>query len=270
MTGPYSHGENPVALFREKLDCLAADDCLGAVVVRINTPGGGVTASDIMWHDLTAFKTRTHRPVVACLMDTATGGGYYLATAADYIMAHPTSITGGMGVILNTYNMQDFMAQINIVNVPVKAGANTDLGSPGHKMNDEGRKLLQEIADEYHARFQQIVTQARPQHDPQRREDFDGRVFTAQQAQQRGLVDATGYLDDAVETARQMAGGRPVEVVLLHRCSDRAFNPYAITPNIPIQTALIPPGIPGLDRTRLPTFLYIWESEPAIERISGR
>lgn len=270
MVGPFSDGENPVALFREKLDCLAADTCLAAVVVRINTPGGGVTATDIMWHDLTSFKARTHRPVVACLMDVAAGGGYYLATAADHIMAHPTAITGGIGVILNTYNMHDMMTQIKIVSEPVKAGVNTDLGSPASKLNDDGRKLLQEIADEYHARFERIVNEARPQHDPHRREDFDGRVFTAQQAQQRGLIDSTGYLDDAVETARQMAGGGPVQLVLLHRCADQAFNPYAITPNIPIQTSVFSAGIPGLDRTRLPTFLYIWQSEPSIERMSGR
>jgi len=270
MAGLYSHGENPVALFREKLDCIERDCRISAVVLRINSPGGGVTASDIMWHDLTAFKSRTHRPVVACLMDCGTGGSYYLATAADYIMAHPTAITGGMGVILNTYNLQDLMAQFNILGVPVKSGENTDLGTPVKRMSDQQRQILQQMADEYHARFQRIVQQARPQHPASATDDFDGRVFTAQQAQEKGLVDGIGYLDDAIESARQMSGGGPIEVVLLHRLLDKAHNPYAITPNVPIQNSIIPTSLPGLDRTRLPTFLYVWQPEPTVERASGR
>ncbi len=91
MTGPASAGENPVSLFRERLDAAAADPCTRAVVVRINSPGGGVTASDIMRHDLEQFKNNTRFPVVACLMDIGAGGGYYVATAADQIVAHPTT-----------------------------------------------------------------------------------------------------------------------------------------------------------------------------------
>lgn len=89
-TGMGSWGENPVALFRERLDAVAKDGRIQAIVVRINTPGGSVTASDIMWRDLNRFKEKTKLPVVACLMDVGAGGGYYLATAADQIVAHPT------------------------------------------------------------------------------------------------------------------------------------------------------------------------------------
>ena len=90
-TGLGSWGENPVSVFRERLDAIECDPHVCAVVIRINTPGGSVTATDIMWRDLTAFKKRTCVPVVACLMDVAAGGGYYLATAADSIVAHPTT-----------------------------------------------------------------------------------------------------------------------------------------------------------------------------------
>src|SRR4051794_39264383 len=107
FSGLSSAGEIPVSLFRERLDAVACDQCVRAVVVRINSPGGGVTASDIMWHDLSAFRERTGLPVVACLMDVGAGGAYYLATAADQIVAHPTSVNGGIGVILNVYNLQD-------------------------------------------------------------------------------------------------------------------------------------------------------------------
>src|SRR5262249_47298482 len=100
LTGPYSTGENPVDLFREKLDRAAADPCVCALVVRINSPGGAVTAADVMWRDLRQFHLKTRRPVVACLMDLGCGGAYYLATAADVIVAHPTTITGGIGVLI--------------------------------------------------------------------------------------------------------------------------------------------------------------------------
>ncbi|HVW37573.1 MAG TPA: S49 family peptidase [Pirellulales bacterium] len=270
MTGFCSAGENPVSLFRERLDAAAADPCVRAVVVRINSPGGGVTATDMMWHDLEAFKARTGRPVVACLLDVATGGAYYLATAADQIVAHPTTVTGGIGVIINLYNLQDAMAQFNVVANPVKSGVNVDLGSPIRAQEPEERELLQTISDQFHARFKQIVEQARPAHDPSRMEDFDGRIFTASQAHERKLIDSIGYLDDAIELARRMSNCPQAQVALYHRPNDPARTPYAVTPNVPLQQTLIPLSIPGFDRSRLPTFLYLWQPDPTLEKQGGR
>jgi protease-4 len=265
MVGLFSAGENPVAIFREKLDQVRADPCVRAVVVRINSRGGGVTATDIMWRDLRAFKEQTGLPVVACLMDAATGGGYYLATAADQIVAHPTTITGGIGVIFNLYNLQDAMAQQNILATPVKAGPLIDLGTPIAPPSEPGRQILQQIADDLHARFCDIVRQARPQVDPGRRELFDGRILTAPQALGAHLVDTIGYLDDAVAIARQLGGAPAAQVVMLHRCNDRARTPYAIMPNEPYREHLLPVSIPGYDRSKLPTFLYLWQADPTIE-----
>jgi protease-4 len=270
MTGLGSRGENPVELFREKLDWIANDARVGAVVLRINSPGGGVAASDMMWHDLNGFKQRRCVPVIACLMDLGTGGAYYLATGADHIVAHPTTVTGGMGVILNLYNLQDMMAQFNVIATPIRSGEHVDMGSPVRAMNEESRKILQEMADEFHNRFKQVVQQRRPGHDPQRAEDFDGRIFTAQQALQRGLIDQIGYLDDAIAAAKAMARLEGARVVLYHRNSDRARNIYAMTPNVPLQSALLPLSVPGLDRSKLPTFLYLWQADPTLEKLGGR
>jgi len=270
MTGLYSLGENPVALFRERLEAAARDPSVRAIVLRINSPGGGVTASDIMWQDLHRFKARARVPVVACFMDVGAGGAYYLAMAADVVMAHPTTVVGGVGVILNLYNLQDAMAQFNVIGIPIKAGENIDIGTPIVPPTPEQQQLLQDMAGEFHARFQQIVAESRTRHDPARVEDLDGRVFTAQQALERGLIDRVGYLDDAVETARQMAGLARAQVVLLHRPDDRARTPYAITPNVPLQSGLFPISVPGFDRARLPTFLYLWQPEPTLEKMGGR
>lgn len=270
LVGFSSLGENPVNLLREKLDAAACDVCIKAVVLRINSPGGAVTASDIMWREVQLFKARTNRPVVACMMDIGTGGAYYLASASDQIVAHPTSVVGGIGVILNLYNLQDTMEQFNVVGVPIRAGTNIDLGSPVKPLTEEAKGLLQTMANEYHARFKWVVSEARPALKEAAAEVFDGRVYTASQAQQRGLIDRVGYLDDAIQAAEELAGLSPSRVVLLHRKGDAARTPYAITPNTPIQGSLLPLSIPGLDRSKLPTFLYMWQADPSTERLSGR
>ena len=269
MTGLYSAGENPVSLFRERLDAAAADPRVRAVVVRINSPGGGVTATDIMWHDLQTFKARKGCPVVACLLDVATGGGYYVATAADQIVAHPTTVTGGFGVILNLYNLTDAMAQFNILGTPVKSGRNVDLGSPINALEPDQRQILQQMTDQFHERFKQVVQQTRPGRNV-REDDFDGRIFTAFQARERNLIDSIGYLDDALELAGRLSGCPQTQVVLYHRPNDPARTPYAVTPNVPLQQTMIPLSMPGLDRSRLPTFLYAWQPDPTLEKQGGR
>ncbi len=269
-TGLGSWGENPVSAFRERLDAIECDHRVRAVVVRINSPGGSVTATDIMWRDLMAFKQRTCLPVVACMMDVSAGGGYYLATATDSIVAHPTSVTGGIGCILNVYNLEDLMAQFNILGVPIKSGANIDLGSPIKVLTDEKRKLLQDMADEFHARFRDVVLQRRPNVDSKLETTFDGRIFTASKAKELNLVDHIGYLDNAVATARSMAGVPCANVVFYHRREDQALSQYSITPNVPLQKDIIPINVPGLDRSKLPCFLYLWQMEPSSEAVMGK
>ncbi|MDB5384437.1 MAG: signal peptide peptidase SppA, type [Planctomycetaceae bacterium] len=269
-TGLGARAENPVALFREQLDTIAADHRVAAVIVRIHSPGGSVTASDIMWRDLRAFRERTRRPVVACLMDVAAGGAYYVASASDVIVAHPTSVVGGIGCVLNVYNLQDLMATFNIVNVAIKSGNKIDLGSPVKALDEENRQLLQDMANEFHRRFREIVVQARPAVNAQDPTVFDGRVFSASRAQQLNLIDKVGYFDDAVETARQLGGAPKAQLVFLRREGDEPMSNYSITPNVPLQDKIIPLNIPGLDRTRLPCFLYMWMVEPSAEKLFGQ
>jgi protease-4 len=152
-----------------------------------------------------------------------------------------------------------------------------DMGSPvraptpeAMEQAEEARELLKRMAADFHDRFQGIVRRARPQIDPNRPEIFDGRVFTAQHAMELGLIDSVGYVDDAIAMARQMGGVPAARVVLLHRCLDRARTPYGITPNSPTQTSIFPLSIPGIERSKLPTFLYLWQPEPTMERLGGR
>ena len=270
LVGPMSAGENPVDLFRSRLDAAAADPKVCAVVVRINSPGGGVTATDIMWRELQSFRAKTNLPVVACIMDLGCGGAYYLATASDLIVAHPTSITGGIGVILNLYNLQDTLNLFSIVSQSVKSGKNIDMGSVLDALPDETRVMLQKMSDDFHTRFQDIVKKARPKVVLDKGNTFDGRIFTAPQALERKLIDRIGYMDDALELARTLAKQPDARAVLFHRCRDEARTPYAITANFPLQASIFPFSVPGIDRSRLPTFLYMWQADPTLQRYSGK
>lgn len=269
MRGYESLGENPVTLFREKLTTAGNDPAVQAVVVRISSPGGGVTASDIMRRDLATFKARESIPVIACLVDVGTGGGYYVATAADAILAHPTSIVGGIGVILNLYNLQDTLGQFNVLPLSVKAGDKIDMGSSIRAMEPEEREILERIARDFHDRFKQQVIRSRPG-SAAHSDIFDGRVFTAREAQTRQLIDSIGYLEDAINVARQTAGlPKTFGVVMYRRCNDRAMTMYDVTPNVPLQNSLLPLNIPGLDRSSLPRFLYLWQPDPSFVTTQG-
>ena len=270
MTGLGSMGENPIALFREKLDRIAKDDRVRAVILRINSPGGGVTASDIMRRDLVRFRQQTELPVVACVMDTGAGGAYYVATACDAIVAHPTSVIGGVGVILNLYNIEDTMAQFNILSNPIRSGPQIDAGSPTRSLREEEEAMLQEIADSFHLRFQSAIQDARGDYVGDPASDFNGTVFTAAKALEKGLIDQIGYLEDAASLATAYAGcDSPIELLLYRRENDRARSPYDVTPNTPLQNSILPFNLPGLDRTQMPTFLYLWQIEPTLEKSGG-
>ncbi|MFW6168858.1 MAG: S49 family peptidase [Planctomycetota bacterium] len=269
MRGYESMGENPVALFREKLNRAERDPGIRAVVIRINSPGGGVTASDIMRRDLVAFQTHCDIPVIACLMDVGTGGAYYLATAADSIIAHPTSIVGGIGVIMNLYNLQDSLGQFNVFPLTIKAGNKIDMASSIRPMDPEERDILEGIAGQFHERFKREVLGARPHH-AATEEDFDGRVFSARKAHEKRLIDDIGYLDDAIALAGQSAGlANSPSVVMYRRRNDRALTAYDVTPNVPLQNSLLPLNIPGLDRSSLPRFLYLWQPDPSFVTSQG-
>ena len=264
-----SMGENPVALFREKLDALEADPGVAAIVLRINSPGGGVTACDIMTRDLRAFRERRGIPVVACLMDVGAGGAYLLASVSDTVVAHPTTVVGGLGVILNSYNLQEAMGQFNVTARPVKAGKLVDAASPVRPLEPEELQMLQGMATEFHGRLKRQIHDGRPAVAVDA-ELFDGRVITGEGAAKAGLVDRIGYLDDALAEARGLAGiGVDAAVVMLRRDNDRAYTAFDVTPNSPQQSALIPLNLPGLDRSQLPTFLYVWQPETSLAAAAG-
>jgi protease-4 len=230
-----------------------------------------VAASDVLAAELLRFRAGTGKPVVACLMDVATGGAYYLAVGCDRIIALPASITGGVGAIVNHANLQDAMAQFNLRVDAIKSGDLIDMGSVTGPLDDNVRKLFQQMADSFRDRFAARVAAARPAMTAaDRRAIADGRVLTAPQALGLHMIDALGYIDDAIGEAERLSGSGGAEVVLFQRAGYPGRSVYSIVPNVPLQGDLLPVSYPGLERSKLPTFLYMWEPDPTLTKLGGR
>lgn len=221
-------GENPVNLLQEKLENARTDVKVKAVILRLNTPGGTVTASDMMYREVMRFKTRTHKPVIALMMDITASGGYYLACASDEMIAYPTTVVGSIGVIVQTISFKGAMNKIGIDAEAITSGPNKDVGSPLVKMTDEHRAILRSLVDDFYNRFVDIVRQARPEIPAdQFARVTDGRVFSGEDALKVGLVDRVGDIHDAFEAAKTRAGIRNADLVIYHRPLEYVGSVYA-------------------------------------------
>lgn len=182
------------------------DDKVKVVLLKIDTPGGTATASDILYHEILAFKARTGKKVVVCMMNLATSGGYYVSLPADRIIAHPTAVTGSVGVILMRPEVSGLMEKIGVGVQVNKSGENKDMGSPFRPITPAEENMLQDLADTLGKRFVDLVEQHRGLHGERLATVADARVFLADAAVDAGLVDKIGYLSDAIAEAKQIAG----------------------------------------------------------------
>lgn len=269
--------ENPVVALREKLDQAAADRAVRAVILRINSPGGGVTASDLMHAEVLRFRKRSGKPVIAALLDVAASGGYYVACAAERIIAHPTTVTGSIGVIMVTPDISGTLAKIGARTNVIKSGPMKDAGSPFREMNPADREHFQGLIDAMYERFLSVVRQGRPKLDPDAlRRLADGRVYLAPTALAEGLVDEIGSLDDAISAARSAArlDRRKIVVVQYARPADWRPNYYAAapgtvgtagsvgSPGVPAAINLINVELPAWLAGGSPQFMYLWTPLP--------
>ena len=249
--------ESTVGRVVAELDKAAGDDRVKAVVLRMNSPGGGVTASDEIYTELLRFKQDRKAPIVASFGDMATSGGYYIACAADRIVASPTTITGSIGVILMNLNLEGLLGKIGVKNQIFKAGEHKDLLSPFRPATPEEKRIVQTILDNLHGRFIAVVREARPQIEAKRVHDLtDGRILDAGQAQSAGLVDDIGDLRDAVEVAKKLAGLQTARVVRYARTGESPETVYSRAPAGPVQVNLLPVDLGALSSG--PRFMYIW------------
>ncbi|MDY6830824.1 MAG: signal peptide peptidase SppA [Thermodesulfobacteriota bacterium] len=192
--------------FVAQLALAKEDPSIKALVLKVNSPGGTITASDIMYKELMDFKHQTGKPVVAALMDVAASGGYYISLPADHILAHPTTLTGSVGVIFVTPRVSGLMDKLGLDLKVRKSGKHKDMGSPFRDTTAEEDALFDAIIDDMAGRFAGLVEKHRADQKPDMEKIKTARIFTADDALSAGLVDRIGYLEDALAQAKKMAG----------------------------------------------------------------
>ncbi len=249
--------ESTVSRMEAALQMAAEDDRVAALILRLNSPGGTVTASDILYEQIRRFKQKAAVPVIAEVVDVAASGAYYVALAADEIVAHPTSIVGSIGVILQSVSLSGLMQKIGITNQSIKTGEMKDIGSPLSEMSDAQRAVLQGVVDDMYDRFLQLVHENRPgltkEADQQLR---DGRIFSAQQALAGGLVDRIEYLDETIERTKRTAGIDEATVVVYRQPSEHVRGIYSQAGSGSVQMNLLNLDAAALPKT--PRLLYLW------------
>jgi len=257
--------ENPVALTVAKLRKAAADSSVKAVVLRINSPGGTVTASDMIYKQVKRIRKGTDRqagkPVVAMMMDVGASGGYYIACGADRIVAEPTTITGSIGVVMHVLNIKGLFDKLGISAETIKSGQMKDAGSLFRKLTEQEQKVFQDIIDEFYGRFIEVVKTGRPEMPEEKiKEIADGRVFSGQQAKELGLIDNLGDLRTAIGIAKQYGSMEKARVVMYHRPVEYRGNIYsrAENPTPVTQFNLLNITIPELAEMQTPQFMYLW------------
>jgi protease-4 len=258
----FSAGESRVARLREELDRARDDTDVAALLLRINSPGGTASASDTLYREILRFKRERGIPVIAQLMGVAASGGYYVALAADRIVAQPTTVTGSIGVIFGGVNLTGLMEKVGIENQTLVSGPYKDAGSMIRRMTPEERAQLQSVLDDLFLRFVSVVENGRPGLDPETIGRLaDGRIYSAAQARENGLVDEVGDLTDAVMAAEAAAGLETSRVITYHRPREYRSNLYSVaSPAPPFDFDWHPRWRELLPS---PSFLYLWT--PAVQ-----
>jgi protease-4 len=177
-----------------------------AIVIRIDSPGGGVVPSQEIYNAVKQVRSKHNKAVIASMGSVAASGGYYIAAATDRIVANPGTLTGSIGVIMETANVEGLLQKIGVEGVVIKSGKFKDVGSPLRKMSADERGLLQGVMDDVHKQFIEAVAEGRSLELRAAQALADGRIFTGRQAKEAKLVDELGDLEDAIQLAAEVVG----------------------------------------------------------------
>lgn len=246
--------------FISHLKLAEKDPKIKALLLKVNSPGGPVTASDILYHEISAYKERSGVKLVVSMMDVAASGGYYLSLPADWIMAHPTTVTGSVGVIFMRPGVSGFMEKFGFSMNVSKSGDQKDMGSPFRASNTADEAIFQELTDQMADRFYGLVQKHRQLNPEQMRQVTTARIYLAPDAKKLGLVDEVGYLKDAVAKAKSLAGvGPDAKVVTFQRHESQEVHLYnaavetgGATPEMEVHSLSRMVGLPAAG------FYYIW------------
>jgi protease IV len=234
------------------------DDEIKALLIKINSPGGTVTASDIIFHLLKTYKDKRKVRIYIQVMDLAASGGYYIALAGDEIIAHPTSLIGSIGVIALKVNLQELMTKIGVSWEIVKSGDKKDFMSPFRSFTKEERELFQGAIDRLHNRFVTLIAENRSALNIAQVQPLaDGRVFDSEQAKDLKLIDHIGYVTDTVDRIKSDLNNSNLKLVTYHRNNDFQGNIYSQFQK-PTSFNLINLDLGFNPNALSPYFLYIW------------
>lgn len=200
VTGPIMSSQKII----EDIQWFMGNDAIKAIVLRVDSPGGGIGPSQEIYREL--MKNRDTKPVIASMGSVAASGGYYIACASQGIVANAGTITGSIGVIMEYANIEQIVQKIGISPVVIKSGEFKDMGSPMRALKESEKQLFQNLVDELHAQFVSDAAAARNMETDVMSNLADGRVYTGQTAMKLKLVDRIGNLDDAVQWAGEIAG----------------------------------------------------------------
>lgn len=218
-----------------------------AILLEVDSPGGGVTPSDEIYAALEHFKTLDEeRLIMVFIRDLGASGAYYAAMAGDYIMAEPTAIVGSVGVIMQTLNMKVLGDKIGLSSVTIASGANKDMLNPFEEVDPQHVAMLQELVDSMQERFATIVENSRGL---ENRELLDGRVFNATQAMEHDLIDGVGYLQDAIDKLAFLLDVE--ELYMIRYYESRGFFDSLMASRLP--------QLPDFNAVEPPRFLYLWK-----------
>jgi protease-4 len=181
------------------------DSKIKALLLKVNSPGGSATASDILYNEIVAFKEKTGAKVVVAMMDVAASGGYYISLPADFILAHPTSITGSVGVLFIRPDLSGLIDKIGVGVEVSKTGKNKDMGSPFRQATAEEKEIIQNMIDRLGQRFLDRIVGHRRIDSRGLKEISTARIFLADDALRLGMIDRVGYIREAVSQAKKLA-----------------------------------------------------------------
>jgi protease-4 len=195
----------------EELQQYLADDGVKAIILRVDSPGGGVGPAQEIYREIMRIRSTSKKKVVTSMGSVAASGGYYIACASDRIVANPGTITGSIGVIMQFSNLEELLKKIGVKGVVLKSGEHKDIGSPFREMTPEEKRIMQEVLDNVHQQFIQAVADGRKLERSKVAEIADGRILTGEQAKNLGLVDQLGNLQDTIDVTAKMVGieGKP-------------------------------------------------------------
>jgi len=244
------------------------DRQIKAVLFKINSPGGTITASDILYHEISFYRQKTGNKTAVSMLDVAASGAYYISLPADVIMAHPTTVTGSVGVISLQPKFKGLMDKIGVGVDVQKTGKYKDMGSPYRESAEDEKKLMQKAMDNFGQRFLDLVKKHRNLSAQALAEISTARIFLTDEALELGLIDKVGYISDAIKETKKLAKlPEEARVVVYRRAEFPEDNYYNIAGSFSehLNISLVNLELPEILNSRA-GFYYLWPGAISVER----